>query len=183
MGISGPKRNDSIFPTMPKSMRTKLQIRKAYPTDEQALWEILEPIIRKGGTYVFSTQRTKSEMMEYWLNLDKETYVAEENGLILGTCYIKPNQPDLGVHICNAGFMVSPTAWGKGIGRALGVFAIEEAKSQGYQAMQFNFVIKTNEVAVRLWKSLGFQIIGEIPSAYRHPELGEVSALILYKRL
>ena len=164
-------------------MRPELKIRKANPADEQALWGILEPIIRKGGTYVFSTQRTQSEMIDYWMNKDKQTYVAEENGAILGTWYLKANQPDLGNHICNAGFMVSPLAWGKGIGRAMGVFSIKEAKSLGYQAMQFNFVIKTNEAAVGLWKSLGFQTIGEIPAAYRHPELGAVSALIMYLKL
>jgi len=164
-------------------MNFNLSIREATFSDYQVIWEIVEPIIRKGGTYVFSVERTKSEMMEYWMNPDKQTYIAEENGIILGICYLKANQPDLGNHICNAGFMVSPIAQGQGIGRALGVFAIKEARRQGYRAMQFNFVIKTNEIAVRLWESMGFQIIGEIPSAYRHPLLGEVPALIMYQKL
>lgn len=164
-------------------MTPNLIIRKADFSDHEAIWEILEPIIRRGGTYVFSTERTKSEMLEYWLNTDKVTYVAEEKGLILGTFYLKANQPDFGDHICNAGFMVNSETQGKGIGRKMGQFALEEARRLGFRAMQFNFVIKTNESAVKLWKSIGFQVIGEVPSAYRHPQLGEVPALIMYQLL
>jgi ribosomal protein S18 acetylase RimI-like enzyme len=162
---------------------SNLIIRRANLSDYEAIWEILQPIIRKGGTYVFSTERTKSEMMEYWMNKDKFTYVADYEGLILGTFYLKANQPDFGDHICNAGFMVSPEAQGKGMGRKLGEFALVEARRLGFRAMQFNFVIKTNQSAVKLWKSLGFHVIGEIPCAYRHPKLGEVPALIMYQRL
>jgi GNAT superfamily N-acetyltransferase len=122
-------------------------------------------------------------MMCYWLNPDKETYVAEEKGAIVGTFYLKANQPDFGNHICNAGFMVSPGAQGKGIGKKIGLFAIQEARNLGFRAMQFNFVIKTNENAIKLWKSIGFDVIGEIPSAYRHPELGDIPALIMYLKL
>jgi L-amino acid N-acyltransferase YncA len=164
-------------------MTSNLNIRKATFSDHEAIWEVLEPIIRRGGTYVFSTESTKTEMMEYWMNPDKMTYVAEEKGFVLGSFYLRPNQPDFGDHICNAGFMVNSSAQGKGIGRKMGEFAMEEARRLGFRAMQFNFVIKTNEPAVKLWKSLGFQVIGEIPSAYRHPQLGVVPALIMYQQL
>lgn len=164
-------------------MSSGLLIRKACEEDQESLWEILCPIIRAGGTYVFDPKSSKEKMVDYWLNEDKITYVAEHDGGILGTFYLKSNQPDLGNHICNAGFMVSEKASGKGIGKAMGKFALIEAKRLGFAAMQFNFVIKTNEKAVLLWKSLGFEVIGEIPDAYRHPQLGLVPALIMYQKL
>lgn len=121
--------------------------------------------------------------MNYWINPDKRTYVAVSDGELVGTFYLKANQPDLGDHICNAGFMVSDQAKGKGVGRSMGLFALEEARRLGFQAMQFNFVIKTNVPALRLWLDLGFAIIGEIPEAYRHPDLGLVPAVIMYQKL
>lgn len=164
-------------------MSLRISIRIATEKDQDSLWEILSPIIRAGGTYVFDPESSREKMLDYWTNKDKMTYVAEQNGLILGTFYLKANQPDLGSHVCNAGFMVADHASGKGIGKAMGKFALLEAKRLGFEAMQFNFVIKTNEKAVTLWKSLGFEVIGEVPEAYRHPQLGLVPALIMYQKL
>lgn len=164
-------------------MNPGLSIRKADSRDQDTLWEIICPIIRTGGTYVFDSNSGKEKMLDYWLSNDKITYVAEIEGAILGTFYLKANQPDLGNHVCNAGFMVSENASGKGIGKVMGKFALLEAKKLGFEAMQFNFVIKTNEKAVLLWKSLGFEVVGEIPAAYRHPQLGLVPALIMYQKL
>jgi GNAT superfamily N-acetyltransferase len=164
-------------------MLKELTFRLANELDGSSLWELIKPIIRKGGTYVFLPNSSRDKMMNYWLNSDKKTYIAELEGEIVGTFYIKNNQPDLGDHICNAGFMVTQNQEGKGIGKEMGKFALSEAKRLGYQAMQFNFVLESNVHAVKLWKSLGFEILGKIPEAYRHPELGLVSALILYQRL
>lgn len=161
----------------------QLTFRKANPEDEQSLWTLIEPIIRQGGTYVFAPDSSREKMMGYWLDEDKHTYVVEWEGSLVGTLYIKANQPDLGDHICNAGFMVSGKYGGKGIGKSMGEFALKEAKNLGFQAMQFNFVIESNGHAIKLWKSLGFQKIGKIPEAYRHPDLGLVSAEILYRKL
>ena len=160
-----------------------LTFRRALPSDESGLWDLIQPIVRKGGTYVFATDSSRKKMMNYWLQNDKHTYVAEWDEKLVGTFYIKANQPDLGDHICNAGFMVSAQFGGKGFGKILGEFAMEEAKKLGFQAMQFNFVIESNVHAVRLWKSLGFREIGKVPEAYRHPDLGLVSALVLYRKL
>lgn len=157
--------------------------RKATLADRQALWQIIQPVIRRGGTYVFSPDSDEEKMMGYWLGSDKQTYVAEIEGKIVGTFFIKDNQPDLGNHVCNAGFIVDPNTAGQGIGRQMGLFALSEAKRLGYQAMQFNFVVSTNSHAVHLWQSLGFQIIGEVPDAYRHSERGLVSALVMYQKL
>lgn len=160
-----------------------ISIRSAASSDLAGIWMILEPVIRAGGTYVFAQDSSKDKMLTYWLGNDKKTYVAEYEGRLVGTFYIKSNQPDFGDHICNAGFVVNPDFSGKGIGRAMGVFALREARRLGYLGMQFNFVIKSNDRAVRLWESLGFEILGEIPDAYRHPSLGLVPALIMYQAL
>ena len=157
--------------------------RIATNEDEESLWGILEPMVRKGGTYVFSLDKSKESLMGYWMGVDKSTFVVELDGELVGTFYLKANQEGLGDHVCNAGFVVAPAAEGQGIGRWMGEFAQAEAKSRGFLAMQFNFVIKTNQRAVQLWKSLGFAVIGEIPDAYRHPELGLVPALIFHKKL
>jgi len=157
--------------------------RIATNEDEESLWGILEPMVRRGGTYVFSLDKSKESLMGYWMGADKFTFVVERDGELLGTFYLKSNQEGLGDHICNAGFVVSPAAEGQGIGRWMGELAQAEAKSRGFLAMQFNFVIKSNQRAVQLWKSLGFAVIGEIPEAYRHPELGLVPALIFHKKL
>ena len=164
-------------------MNPSTSARIATHEDEEALWGILEPMVRQGGTYVFSLDKTRESMMGYWMGTDKTTFVVEKEGVVVGTFYLKANQEGLGDHICNAGFVVSGNAEGKGVGRWMGEFAQAAAKSRGFLAMQFNFVIKSNQKAVHLWKSLGFSVIGEIPEAYRHPELGLVSALIFHKKL
>lgn len=160
-----------------------LDFRLAKPQDHKALWEIIRPIIRKGGTYVFSPDSSEKEMMDYWMGKDKSTFVAEMDGKIVGTFFLKPNQPGLGNHVCNAGFMVDEKEIGKGIGKQMGLFALAEAKKSGYFAMQFNFVVSTNQAAVTLWQSLGFDIIGEIPEAYRHAEKGLVGVYVMYRRI
>ncbi len=164
-------------------MHPSFSARIATHKDIKALWGILEPMVRQGGTYVFSLDKTKESMMDYWMEVDKVTLVVEMEGVVVGTFYLKANQEGLGDHICNAGFVVSRDMEGQGLGRWMGEYAQEVAKSRGFLAMQFNFVIQSNQKAVRLWKSLGFSVIGEIPEAYRHPNLGLVPALIFYKKL
>ena len=164
-------------------MNSSPSARIATHEDEEALWGILEPMVRQGGTYVFSLDKTRESMMDYWMGADKATFVVEKEGIVLGTFYLKANQEGLGYHICNAGFVVSRDAEGQGVGRWMGEYAQAAAKSRGFLAMQFNFVIQSNQKAVHLWKSLGFSVIGEIPEAYRHPELGLVPALIFHKKL
>jgi L-amino acid N-acyltransferase YncA len=160
-----------------------VNIRKAIPSDSDQIWEIISEVISKGDTYVFAPDSSKEKMLDYWLASDKHTFVAEQNGEIIGTFYLKANQPDLGSHIVNAGYMVSSKARGQGLGYTMGEFSIAEAKRLGFRAMQFNIVIKTNEGAVRLWQKLGFSIIGEIPDAFQHSRLGFVNAYIMYQSL
>jgi ribosomal protein S18 acetylase RimI-like enzyme len=183
-----------------------LEIRKAVKADQDEVWKIIQTVIATGDTYVFAPDSPKEKMLDYWFGEEKETYVAvwsetqqireelENEDLfilhpssfipqILGTFFLKANQPDLGSHICNAGYMVSPEAKGQGIGRRMAEFSLPEAKRLGFQAMQFNFVVKSNEVAVKLWLSLGFEIIGEIPAAFQHAQNGLTNALIMHRKL
>jgi ribosomal protein S18 acetylase RimI-like enzyme len=160
-----------------------LEIRKAVEKDKSMIWEIIKSVISTGDTYVYAPDSPEEKMLDYWFSADKKTYVALDENEIVGTFYLKDNQPDLGSHIANAGYMVSPEARGKRVGRQMAEFSLVEAKRLGYQAMQFNFVVKTNEIAVRLWQKFGFEIIGEIPHAFRHTGKGLTNALIMYKKL
>jgi ribosomal protein S18 acetylase RimI-like enzyme len=160
-----------------------LIIRHARDSDGTAIWAILEPIIRAGETYAFPRDMTKEHAIEYWTNIDRETFVVEEDGRILGTYYFRPNQLGGGSHVANCGYLTSAKARGQGIARKMCSHSLDLARSKGFKAMQFNFVVSTNEGAVRLWKSLGFEVVGILPSAFAHPEKGYVDALVMFRKL
>ena len=158
-------------------------IREATDGDREAVWDIIRQVIAGGDTYVFAPDTPRDEMLDYWFAPDKYVYVVESDGKILGTMWLKANQPGLGSHVANAAYMVSPDAKGKGVGKAMGEFSLEEARRLGFTAMQFNFVVKSNNVAVNLWKGLGFEIIGEIPDAFQHSANGLTNAYVMYRKL
>ena len=158
-------------------------IRAALPQDKPAIWQILEPVIRAGETYALDRGLTQTDALAYWFAEDKLTYVAEQDGAILGTYYLRANQSGGGNHVCNCGFMTAEAASGRGIARQMCLHAFSQALAGGYRAMQFNFVVSTNERAVRLWLSLGFESVGRLPLAFQHPRLGEVDALVMFRRL
>jgi ribosomal protein S18 acetylase RimI-like enzyme len=158
-------------------------IRPARPGDETAIWSIIGPTIRAGETYALDPALGASEALAYWLGPDKATFVAEENGEILGTYYIRPNQAGGGGHVCNCGYMTSAAAAGRGIARQMCQDSLDYARERGFTAMQFNFVVSTNERAIRLWQSFGFEIVGRLPLAFHHPRLGYVDALVMFRKL
>lgn len=160
-----------------------MRIREATLSDYDAVWEIFEKVIQTGDTYVFDPATKKEDLSIHWFAPYMKTFVAEENGKILGTYIIKPNQPDLGSHIANGSYMVHPECQGKGIGKMLAEHSIEFAKSSGYKGLQFNIVVSTNESAIRLWMKYDFIIIGIIPNGFKHAELGYVDAYIMYRDL
>lgn len=160
-----------------------LEIRKANEADKPEIWKIIESVIATGDTYLFYPDSPKEKMLDWWFSADKNTYAALMENKIVGTFFLKDNQPDLGSHIANAGYMVSSEAKGKRVGRTMAEFSLEEARKLGYRAMQFNFVVKSNEIAVKLWQDIGFEIIGEIPEAFQHKENGLTNALIMYRKL
>ncbi len=159
------------------------EIRKATEQDKPAVWQIIKAVIAGGDTYVFDPDSPEDEMLDYWFSSEKHVYVAEDEGEVLGTYWLKANQPGLGSHVANGAYMVSPDATGKGIGRKMAEHSIKEARRLGFTAMQFNFVVSSNVVAVRLWKSVGFEIIGEIPDAFNHKQDGLANAYIMYRKL
>lgn len=157
-------------------------IRTAAESDRSAVWQIIREVITGGDTYVFLPDTSEDEMLGYWLGKDKHSYVAQLDGRIVATFWIKANQPGFGSHVANAAYMVSSDARGKGVGRHIALWSLDEARRLGFTAMQFNFVVKTNP-AVRLWRDIGFEIIGEIPDAFNSPEHGLTNAYIMYRKL
>ncbi|KPL68780.1 hypothetical protein SZ64_12155 [Erythrobacter sp. SG61-1L] len=160
-----------------------LIIRPVTPADHDAIWSILEPVIRDGATYPLDPALDRAGAFEYWFAPDKTVFVAELDGAVLGTYYLKPNSTGLADHVANAGYMTHPAARGKGVASAMAHDSFARAKNAGYRAMQFNLVIATNEQAVRLWQRLGLQVIGRLPEAFRHRRLGYVDAFVMYKKL
>lgn len=160
-----------------------MQIRLATHEDKSDIWRIIEPVIRSGETYALPIDMSEADALAYWTGPDRETFVAEENGNILGTYYMRPNQLGGGSHVANCGYITAANATGKGIARKMCEHSLDHARQRGFRAMQFNFAISTNERAVRLWDSLGFRIIGRLPHAFRHPRFGYVEALVMFKPL
>jgi L-amino acid N-acyltransferase YncA len=160
-----------------------MHIREATAADRTAILEIILPIIRDGTTYALDRDMSEDEALSYWTESGKETFVAEEEGQILGTYFLRANQAGGGRHVCNCGYMTRTSATGRGVARAMCEHSLRHAVSKGYRAMQFNFVISTNERAVRLWQSLGFEIVGRLPEAFEHPTQGYVDALVMHRRL
>jgi L-amino acid N-acyltransferase YncA len=160
-----------------------IEIRKATDEDWDHIWQIVHDVFARGDTYAFDPDTDKEQGYAIWMESPPATYVAVEQGEILGTYYIKPNQPSLGSHVCNAGYMVSAGARGKGIGRAMCAHSLKEAVRLGFKAMQYNLVAATNVYAIQLWQEMGFEIIGTLPGAFNHKTKGLVDAHIMYQQL
>lgn len=160
-----------------------LTFRSAIDADKPAIWQIIKAVIATGDTYVYSPDSTEDEMMAMWFLPEKHNYVAELDGQVIATFWLRANQPGLGKHVGNAAYMVSPEAKGNGVGKQMALWSLEEAKRLGFKSMQFNFVVKSNKIAVNLWKSIGFEVIGEIPDAFDHTENGLTNAYIMYRTL
>jgi ribosomal protein S18 acetylase RimI-like enzyme len=160
-----------------------VKIRPATEADFEQIWPIFREIVSAGETYGYARDTSKEEARRIWMEAPRNTYVAEEDGLILGTYYIKTNQQGPGSHVCNCGYMVGSAARGRGLATAMCEHSQRVAVEMGYKAMQFNFVAASNEGAVRLWQKLGFEIAGRLPGAFDHPARGYVDALVMYKWL
>jgi L-amino acid N-acyltransferase YncA len=160
-----------------------MNLRTANKADENAIWDIFHAVVAPGDTYVFAPDMSRDEALAYWFRSDTHTYVAESDGRIVGTYILKPNQPALGSHVANAAFMVSPSARGLGTGRRMGEHCLDEARRLGFRAMQFNFVVSTNQPAVHLWQQLGFAVVGTLPGAFRHAQHGFVDAYVMFRTL
>jgi ribosomal protein S18 acetylase RimI-like enzyme len=158
-------------------------IRPAIDADTNAIWAIMEPIIRAGETYTLPRDMDKESALAYWFSAEREVFVAEDNGHVVGTYCLQANQEGGGAHVANCGYITAVSATGRGVARAMCEHSLGRARGRRFRAMQFNFVISTNERAVRLWQSFGFEIVGRLPKAFLHPTLGYVDAYIMYRDL
>jgi ribosomal protein S18 acetylase RimI-like enzyme len=159
-------------------------IRPFLADDWPRLWPILRSTFAAGDTYAFAPESTEDEIFDVWIRAPLATYVATaDDGTIVGTYKLQANQPGLGAHVCNCGYVVAPEARGHGIATLMCEHSQSEARRRGFRAMQYNLVVSANVVAVRLWQKLGFQIVGTLPGAFHHRELGYVDAHVMYKQL
>ena len=160
-----------------------ITIRQAVADDFDTLWPVLRDVFRAGTTYAVDPAISRDTAFAYWMQQPAATYVALLDDVIVGTYYIRTNQPGGGAHICNCGYIVSPAARGQGLAAQMCLHSQDVARAMGYLAMQFNFVLASNAGAVRLWHRLGFATVGTIPNAFRHPDQGFVAAYVMYKAL
>ena len=183
-----------------------MKIRLSTEVDHDAIWNILRQVVAAADTYAFDPNMSREDAFAYWFAPATRTYVAEVDAksrgeavpfpgtakpspiadaspVIVGTYILRPNQAGGGSHVANAAFMVSASVRGQGIGRAMAEHCLSEARRLGFRAMQFNFAISTNTPAIRLWQELGFNIVGTLPAAFRHPEKGYVDVYVMFRSL
>jgi ribosomal protein S18 acetylase RimI-like enzyme len=158
-------------------------IRPALPADTDGIWQILEPTIVLGEALPLPPDMSRKAALDYWQSPDHEVFVVEQVEAMVGSYFLAPNQAGGGDHVATATFVVSPPATGRGIAQAMCEHALARAKERGFLAMQFNFVVTSNERPVKLWQRAGFQIVGRLPQAFRHPSLGLVDVLVMHRTL
>lgn len=170
-----------------------INIRPANDGDHDPIWRIFHEVVAAGDTYAIDPNISREEALTYWFGKDTHVFVAEIDRLdrsscgavdrIVGTYILRPNQSGGGAHVANAAFMVASPGRGRGVGRAMAEHCLNEAKRLGFRALQFNFVVSTNESAIHLWKQLGFEIVGTLSAAFRHPEKGYVDVFVMFRSL
>jgi ribosomal protein S18 acetylase RimI-like enzyme len=169
-----------------------IAIREAAEIDREAIWEILEPVIRVGDVYALPMAMNREEALAYWFAPGKTVFVAEDvptegprtgTRSVVGTYFICANQKGGGAHVANCGYATAAWALGRGIAGAMCAHSLDWARAAGFRAMQFNFVVSTNEAAVHLWRKYGFVEVGRLPGAFLHPAAGYVDALVMWREL
>jgi ribosomal protein S18 acetylase RimI-like enzyme len=162
-----------------------VHIRPYQPADWSAVWAMLAPVFRAGESYAVPRDISEEAARRYWTDPSRVVFVAEEpaTGQLVGTYYVRPNQEGPGSHVCNGGYIVAESARGRGVAARMCVHSQREAIARGYRAMQYNLVVASNDAAVRLWKAMGFAVVGTLPGAFQHPTLGFVDAYVMYKQL
>jgi RimJ/RimL family protein N-acetyltransferase len=161
-----------------------VKIRLFQASDWPSVWPLLRDTFAAGDTYAFSPNSTEADIHLAWIQLPAATFVAcFDDGKVIGTYFIKPNQPCLGSHVCNCGYVVAPEARGQGVATLLCEHSQTQAVSMGFRAMQFNMVASTNVAAVRLWQKLGFAVVGKLPGAFHLRRSEFVDALVMFKTL
>jgi ribosomal protein S18 acetylase RimI-like enzyme len=158
-------------------------IRPVKLSDADAIWSILEPIVRAGESFALPLAMEREQGLGYWFSPEHTVFVAEQEGVVVGSYYVRANQKGGGENVANAGYMTAGSAAGRGVAQAMCGHSLEKAMAMGFRAMQFNFVVSSNEQAVHLWRKFGFEVVGRLPEAFLHPGLGYVDALVMYRSL
>ncbi|MDJ0820231.1 MAG: GNAT family N-acetyltransferase [Paracoccaceae bacterium] len=164
-------------------MKQGITLRPYRREDAEVVTAMLMPVFRAGDTYAIDPDISEADALAYWTGPERRVFVAEEDGVALGTYYMVRNQKGGGSHVCNCGYITAPAAQGRGVARAMLAHSLEVAPGFGFTAMQYNFVIATNTRAIETWQRAGFDVVGRLPGAFRHPVEGEVDALVMYRRL
>jgi len=162
---------------------TTMTIRPTSDADDEPVWQIIEPMIRAGETYPLPRDLSRTDALRYWFDPNHHVFVAEENGDIVGTYYLRANQRGGGAHVANCGYVTASAASGRGIARAMCEHSLAHARTLGFRSMQFNFVVSSNERAVRLWQRCGFAVVGRLPEAFEHPVRGYVDAYVMFRQV
>jgi L-amino acid N-acyltransferase YncA len=160
-----------------------LTIREATAADWPVIWDLFRQVIAAGDTFAYDADTPEEVAHKLWVDSPARAFVVEESAQVVGTYYVRPNQPGRGAHVANAGYIVAAMARGRGIASVLCEHSLATAQRLGYRAMQFNFVVSTNAAAVRTWQKHGFEVVGRVPQAFFHDALGFVDALIFYREL
>ncbi|MBW5412622.1 MULTISPECIES: GNAT family N-acetyltransferase [Pseudomonas] len=160
-----------------------MNIRPITAADFDQVWPIIQAVVQSQETYALDPAMDRDAAWKLWVELPKATFVAERDGQILGTYYIKPNAAGPGSHVCNCGYMTAEAARGQGVASALCAHSLDMGRELGFLAMQFNSVVSTNQVAVALWKKHGFEVVGTLPKAYRHRTQGLVDCYVMFRAL
>lgn len=160
-------------------------IRLARLEDFEEIYDIFCHVLDEGMTYSYTREEmTPERSLAYWMTApDTHCYIADVHGRVAGIATIRRNRTGRAGHVANASFIVHPGFRKMGIATALGKHALRTAKKLGYKAMQFNFVVSTNKVAVILWQSLGFRVVGTLPKGFRHAKKGYVDVYIMHQFL
>lgn len=165
-------------------MPTPPQIRPFEPADWPGLWALLEPVFRAGETFPHDPAITEAEAQLAWVEQSQAVMVAvDATCALVGTYYLRPNSLALGAHVANAGYVVAKHCRRQGIGSRLCQHSLQAARRLGFRAMQFNLVVSTNSAGLRCWQRNGFQVVGTLPEAFRHKQLGYVDALVMIQPL
>lgn len=164
-------------------MTDALILRPLGPEEFDRIWPLFRDVIASGDTYSYPPELDLQQARDSWATPPSRCFVAERDGAVLGCYMLRPNQPGLGDHVANAGYMVATSARGQGIGAALCEHSLEQARRAGFSAMQFNFVVSSNATAVRLWQRHGFRIVGQVPGAFRHAVLGPIDVYVMHRPL
>ena len=158
-------------------------IREATAADWPAIWALFREVVAAGDSFAYDADTPEEVARKLWVEPPAVAFVADDGGRVVGTYYLRPNQPGRGAHVANGGYMVSAAHRGRGLAAVLCEHSVETARRLGYRAMQFNFVVATNAAAVRAWERHGFAVVGRLPRVFRHAELGAVDALVMFREL